>query len=340
MPSSGLTTLRRRLNELFDDSLPQDGTARFFNAALAILIVVNVASVILESVEPLREKYDAIFWSIEQIATLVFAVEYVLRVWASVELTGGRYADPVRGRLRYMRSFFAVIDLVSVLPAVLGMLGAGDLRALRLLRLLRMLKLTRHSTVFNLLWSVFREEARAIAAILFIIALTLIMSGSLMYMIENEAQPQVFSSIPAAMWWAIETLTTVGYGDIVPVTIAGRVLGGFISVIGIGTLALFSGLITVSFMDQLRLRRDRYRRVIEKRLAKGPLTRAEIQAIEHMAVSMGIAEDLAEEDVEEAIEEEAHPGARHCPHCGKELSHAALETGDGHRPPAGRGRPR
>jgi len=164
------------------------------------------------------------------------------------------------------------------------------------------------------------EEARAIAAILFIIALTLITSGSLMYMIENEAQPESFSSIPAAMWWSIETLTTVGYGDMVPVTIAGRILGGFISVIGIGTLALFSGLITVSFMDQLRLRREQYRRMVEARLAKGPLSRAEILAIEHMAISMGIAKDLAEEQVEEAIEEETHPGTRHCPRCGHDLA--------------------
>lgn len=320
MLSSRLPMLRRRLNELFDDNLRQSAAAHVFNAGLAALIIVNVASVILESVEALREDFNGIFWWIEQIATVVFAIEYVLRVWASVELTGRQYRDPIWGRLRYMRSFFALVDLVSVLPAVLGILGAGDLRSLRLLRLLRMLKLTRHSTVFSLLWSVFREEARAIAAILFIIALTLTMSGSLMYMIESEAQPQAFSSIPAAMWWAVETLTTVGYGDIVPVTVPGKVLGGFISVIGVGTLALFSGLITVSFMDQLRLRRERYRRIIEARMAKGPLSRAEIQAIERMAISMGVPEDLIEHDVEEAIEDEEHLSSIRCPRCGYDLT--------------------
>lgn len=328
MLSSRLLTLRRRLNELFDDSLPRGPAVRLFNAGLAALIIVNVASVILESVEGLRDGFDRVFWWIEQIATIVFAVEYVLRVWASVELRGGQYRDPIWGRLRYMRSFFALVDLVAVLPALLGILGAGDLRSLRLLRLLRMLKLTRHSTVFSLLWSVFHEEARAIVAILFIIALTLIMSGSLMYMIENEAQPQIFSSIPAAMWWAIETLTTVGYGDVVPVTVPGKILGGLVSVIGVGTLALFSGLITVSFMDQLRLRRERYRRLIEARMAKGPLTPAEIQAIERMAISMGVPEELVEHDVEEAIEGEAGPGAHRCPRCGYDL---------GADPPAGRG---
>jgi voltage-gated potassium channel len=119
-----------------------------------------------------------------------------------------------------------------------------------------MLKLTRHSTVFGLLWDVLREEAESIAALLFIICLTLTISGALMYMIEADDQPGVFYSIPAAMWWAIETLTTVGYGDMVPVTISGKILGGIISIVGIGALALFSGLITVSFLNQLWLRRE------------------------------------------------------------------------------------
>jgi voltage-gated potassium channel len=155
-----------------------------------------------------------------------------------------------------MRGFFPLIDLVAVLPAVIGVLGAGDFRVLRLLRLLRMLKLTRHSTVFGLLWAVLVEEAQAIAALIFVICLTLTVSGALMYMIEGAAQPTVFTSIPAAMWWAIETITTVGYGDIVPVTLAERILAGVISVIGIGTLALFSGLITAGYLNQLRLRRE------------------------------------------------------------------------------------
>src|SRR5262249_10151040 len=155
-----------------------------------------------------------------------------------------RYHDhPLWGRLRYMRSFFALVDLVAVLPAVLGFFGAADFRVLRLLRLLRMLKLVRHSTTFGLLFAVLREEARSVPAWLFVLLLTVTLSGSLMYMLEGEEQPAVFTSIPVAMWWAIETLTTVGYGDIVPVTVIGRVIGGMVSIVGIGTLALFSGLI-------------------------------------------------------------------------------------------------
>jgi voltage-gated potassium channel len=248
--------LRKRLVALFDDDAQQNRTTQYFNGALALLIVVNVGAVILESVEPIRAGHPVIFFAIEHIATAIFAVEYGLRVWTAVDLHSGRFRDPFWGRLRYVRSFFAIIDLVSIMPAVLGLLGAGDLRVLRLLRFLRMLKLTRHSRIFALIWAVLRQEARAIGALVFILCLTVTISGALMYMIEGDEQPAIFSSIPAAMWWAIETLTTVGYGDMVPATALGRILGGLVAIIGIGTLALFSGLITVGFLDQLRSRRE------------------------------------------------------------------------------------
>ena len=256
LPRGSPISLRRRLARLFDDDARRDPATQLFNLLLAVLIVANVAAVILETVEPIRLRYEAVFSVAEHIATAIFAVEYVLRVWTAPDLHKPRFAHPLWGRLRYMRGFFAVIDLVAVLPAVLGIFGAGDLRVLRLLRLLRMLKLTRHSSVFGLLWAVFREEAHSIAALVFILCLTLTVSGTLAYMVEGDEQPAVFNSIPAAMWWAIETLTTVGYGDMVPATVAGKLLGGLVSIVGIGTLALFSGVITVGFLEQLKVRRE------------------------------------------------------------------------------------
>lgn len=327
MPESRLVALRRRLNPLFDDAAPQNTASRLFNAALALLIVVNVAAVILESVEPIRAAHPAAFWWIEQVATAVFAVEYGLRVWTAVDLRSGRFVHPLWGRLRYMRSFFALIDLVAVLPAVLGVFGADDFRVLRLLRLLRMLKLTRHSTIFSLLWAVFREEARSITAVLFILGLTLLMSASIMYMIENEAQPAVFSSIPAAMWWAVETLTTVGYGDMVPVTPAGKIVGGLISIIGIGTLALFSGLITVSFMDRLR-RREQFKHVVEDQLTTGPLSKADVRAMERVGNRLGLVASETADAVEQVIAEAE--ALETCPHCGHHLTGHHL----GHKKPA------
>ncbi len=248
--------LRRRVATLFDDNARQNRTTRYFNAALASLIIISVGAVILESVEPIRARHPRLFIDIERVATTIFIIEYVLRVWTAVDLHKGPVPHPVWDRLRYVTSFFGLIDLISILPAALGWLGAGDFRVLRLVRLLRMLKLTRHSTVFAMIWNVLREEAHAIGALVFILILTVTISGALMYMIEGEQQSTLFTSIPVCMWWAIETLTTVGYGDMIPATAAGRILGGVVIIVGIVTLALFSGLITVSFIDQL-LRRER-----------------------------------------------------------------------------------
>jgi voltage-gated potassium channel len=286
-----MLALRRRLATIFEDEEPRSPATRVFNVMLAALIVTNVAGIVLESVEPIRHQFYRELEAFERAATAIFAVEYVLRVWASADFRATRYRDPVWGRLRYMRSFFALVDLVAVLPAIIGVLGAADFRVLRLIRLLRMLKLIRHSTTFGLLWSVLRDEARSIAALLFILLLTVTISGSLMFLIEGEEQPTVFSSIPAAMWWSIETLTTVGYGDMVPVTVTGRLLGGVVSIIGIGTLALFSGLITIGFLDQLKLHRER-----------SPSTLPAAATVKPSATGVGVPKTI--------------PSPRVCPHCG------------------------
>jgi voltage-gated potassium channel len=186
---------------------------------------------------------------------------------------------------------------------VLGAFDAADFRVLRLLRLLRMLKLVRHSTTFGLLFAVLREESRAISALLFVLLLTVTISGSLMYMLENDTQPEVFTSIPVAMWWAIETLTTVGYGDIVPATVLGRIIGGCVSIIGIGTLALFSGLITVGFLDQLKLHREQHPKTVvvtEKTITVRETFRNTVVTAEPQMASL----------------------PARCPHCGSALSHA------------------
>ena len=313
-----MPTVRQRINALFDHNLPSNLPARLVSGFVGLLIVVNVLSVVLESVESLRDRHLETFWWIEQISTGVFAVEYLLRVWSAPDRVSGQFRSPVRGRLRYVTQPFALVDLIAVLPAVLGVLGADDLRVLRLLRLLRMLKLTRHSTAFTMVWQVFREEAQSIGAVLFMLVIMLIMSGSIMYMLENDAQPDVFTSIPAAIWWALVTLTTVGYGDMVPVTVAGKIFGGFVAIIGICTLALFSGLLTVSFMDQLRLRREQYRSIIRAGVAAGQLQPRDAEALERIGTEMGVSRQDAEAIVDQALAA-SHP----CPHCGQPMPQAA-----------------
>ena len=329
MARIGGVRLRRQLATIFEDEEPRGAVTRAVNVALALLIIVNVACVILELVEWIRRPYGAAFDVFEAAATAIFAVEYVLRVWAAVDFRGADYHDPVWGRLRYMRSFFAIVDLVSILPAILGVLGATDFRVLRLLRLLRMLKLVRHSTTFGLLFAVLREEGRSVAALLFVLLLTVTISGSLMYMIENEGQPDVFTSIPVAMWWAIETLTTVGYGDIVPTTAAGRVIGGCVSIIGIGTLALFSGLITVGFLDQLKMYRDQHPRV-RSAVAETTVTISRTYRDGGGATSEVAAAAFRRGDG--MLSARGLPDI--CPHCGSALVYAAIGE-DGRDEPLG-----
>ena len=312
-----MLTIRQRVNALFDHDLPSNLPARTISVFVGLLIVVNVFSVVLESVESLRERHFETFWWIEQISTAVFAVEYLLRVWSAPDRMSGKFQAPLAGRLRYAAQPFALVDLIAILPAVLGMLGADDLRVLRLLRLLRMLKLTRHSTAFSMVWQVFREEAQSIGAVLFMLVITLIMSGSIMYMLESEAQPDVFTSIPAAIWWALVTLTTVGYGDMVPVTVAGKVFGGFVAIVGVCTLALFSGLLTVSFMDQLRLRREQYRSLVRAGVAGGQMHQSDAEALEQLGTDMGVSRRDAEAIVDQAL------ASGSCPHCGQPMPHQA-----------------
>jgi voltage-gated potassium channel len=312
-----MPTIRHRVNALFDHDLPSNLPARLTRIFVGLLIVVNVFSVVLESVESLRERHFETFWWIEQVSTAVFTVEYLLRVWSAPDRVSGKYRTPFAGRLRYASQPFALVDLIAILPAILGMLGADDLRVLRLLRLLRMLKLTRHSTAFTMVWNVFREEAQSIGAVLFILVITLIMSGSIMYMLENEAQPEVFASIPAAIWWALVTLTTVGYGDMVPATVAGKVFGGFVAIVGVCTLALFSGLLTVSFMDQLRQRREQYRSLLRAGVAGGKMHQQDAEAMEQLGAELGVPRRDAEAIVDQAL------AGNLCPHCGQSMPHEA-----------------
>jgi voltage-gated potassium channel len=304
MQEASINAWRHKLAVIFEDEEPRSVVTRAFNLALALLIILNVSCVVLESVESIGRHFAPAFDLFERAATAFFAIEYVLRVWTSVDFHNLKYRDPLWGRLRYMRSFFAVVDLVAVLPAVLGFFGAADFRVLRLLRLLRMLKLVRHSTTFGLLFGVLREEARSVSALLFVLLLTVTISGSLMYMLESEEQPAVFTSIPAAMWWAIETLTTVGYGDMVPITAMGRIIGGIVSIVGIGTLALFSGLITVGFLDQLKAYREQHPKVA-------------------VAVSRTTVTVIAQGNGELAVDGMGH---LQCPHCGGLLQHASRRS--------------
>jgi voltage-gated potassium channel len=214
-------------------------------------------------------------------------------------------------------------------PAYIGLFGGIDVRTLRVLRLLRLLKLARYSRSMFLLWDVICEEARAIGAAVFVLGVMLVLSSSLAYLFEHPVQPEAFSSIPQAMWWAIVTMTTVGYGDITPVTIAGKVIAAIVSVVGIGMVALPAGLIAAGFVNRL------HGVPAHAQPAPEPKPEPELKAgyLEHIMTKL--EEGLRELSSAEDIAGDAPPDTARCPHCGAPLPDRAAPSTDPDTPPHG-----
>ena len=226
--------------------------SRYFDIFIVSLIVINVFAVILETMESFYSQHRIIFENLELFSVIVFSIEYILRLWACTLIE--KYKHPVWGRLRYMFSIEAIIDLLAILPFYLPIFVTMDtrfLRVLRLFRLLRVFKLGRYSVAFQSIINVVKSRKEELLTTLTFLLVILVLSSSMMYYIENEAQPEAFTSIPATMWWAIATLTTVGYGDIYPITPLGKILGAFIAVIGVGVFALPAGVIATGFESEI-----------------------------------------------------------------------------------------
>ncbi|HMB49575.1 MAG TPA: ion transporter [Natronoarchaeum rubrum] len=248
--------VRRRVYDVLNARHAHDRLSIAVNGLIAGLILLNVVGVVLFTVDDLAARYGAYFRAADAFFVAVFSVEYLLRVWSCT--ADDRFSSPVRGRLRFALTPYALIDLVAILPFFLpvtvGVQGAP--RLLRVARLFRMLKLVRYSRSLRLLGTVVRRERDVFVVVGAGMAALLVAASSAMYFAERGAQPEAFSSIPAAMWWGVITLTTVGYGDVYPVTPLGRVLGGFISVLGVAVFALPTAILVEGFREVLGRRGD------------------------------------------------------------------------------------
>ena len=256
-----METARGTVFRLLDPTRRETLGERAVKAGLVALILLNVAAVILETVRSLGDRFGEAFARFEAFSVVVFTVEYALRVWTCT--LDPRYRGPLAGRLRYVASPMALIDLAAIVPAFLPREVFVDLRyarAVRLVRMFRALKTARYSRSVQTFTNVFRERQSDLGLIAWLLLLMLILSSSSIYYAEHEAQPQTFSSIPASMWWSIVTLTTVGYGDVYPVTPAGRVLGALIALLGIGFFALPAGILASAFAEEMRRARTARRR--------------------------------------------------------------------------------
>ena len=211
--------MRTRIYQIIEMTDPDDLTSRAFSIFIISLISINVTCIVLESIPSLDAKYRLMFFWVEILSTVIFAIEYALRLWTSVESTSDTndQESATRKRLRYASTPLAIVDLLAFLPSLLQVLFPGlDLRFLRLLRLLRVFKLTRYFSSFELLLTVLHEERKSLTGIFFIMMVMLTLAASALYLVERDIQPDSFGSIPQAMWWAVAALTTVGYGDVLP----------------------------------------------------------------------------------------------------------------------------
>lgn len=219
-----------------------------FDYAIMALIVANVVAVIMETVDPLFVSYQRAFYGFEIVSVAIFTVEYAGRIWVAPEHP--KYAHPVWGRLRFATSPYMVIDLLAIIPFYVAFLvDLRFLRAIRLLRFLRLLKLTRYSESLQLFFTAVRLKREQFVITSVVGVILLLTASSLMYFVERSAQPEAFASIPAAMWWGVITLTTVGYGDVTPVTPLGKAIGALVAVIGIGLFALPASILASGFIE-------------------------------------------------------------------------------------------
>lgn len=250
---AGLSRLQRRVHVLLDGG-SSDLLARVIDGALIALVVTSVVAMVLETEPELAAGYGHIFIGVEMVALAIFSVEYALRLWAAPMHT--RYSDmtPARARLAYAVSAPALVDLAAIAPVYAALFGPVDLGALLILRLARFFKLGRYSPGMRSLGAALTAERRALFASGVILLGTVVISAAAMHLAEHDAQPDRFGSIPQSMWWAIVTLTTVGYGDVVPATLLGKIIASFTMIAGLMMLALPVGIVATAFAEEIHRR--------------------------------------------------------------------------------------
>jgi voltage-gated potassium channel len=246
---------RLRCYEVLDVGSMHDPASVFVHRSLIVIVLISVLATILESVPDLAQRFDLIFLVVELVILGIFTVEYVLRIWAIVEHPPLNHLPGWRARLTYAASPAVLIDLISILPLLLVFYGSNDFQVLLLLRLVRFFKLARYSPGMRSLLEAIHSERRALLACLIILVGVMVLAAALMHFVEGKAQPDKFGTIPLAMYWAIITLTTVGYGDFAPVTGLGRFVAGMVAVGGLVMLSLPIGIIATSFAEVIH-RRD------------------------------------------------------------------------------------
>jgi voltage-gated potassium channel len=255
MSRDRIKELRRGVYRALEEGPVGERVGRVVDRMLIALIAINLAAVALESVPALEAKYRVAFDAVEYVSLLVFTIEYGLRLWAAIEHGPHRHLNATRARLKYALSPAGIVDLVAVLPFWLAPVLSVDFRFVLVFRVVRLFKIARYSPAVRSLLDVLYNERRALFGCLVIGLGAALVAASLMHLAEGKVQPEKFGTIPEAMWWAVVTLGTIGYGDVVPVTAVGKVIATFTIFLGLIMIALPVGIISTAFAEHIH-RRD------------------------------------------------------------------------------------
>ena len=298
---------RERLYRALETHEPTDQLSSTISFIVIGLIGINLIAIILESIPRYEAAYSQIFNIIETVSCLIFALEYIARVWVCVEAKStSQLAQTIEmptshfaKRLRHITRPMAIVDLLAFLPSILTLLFPGlDLRFLRILRLFRVFKLTRYFSSIEVLLNVLYDERKSLMGTFLIMLIVLTLAASALYIVEHEQQPEAFGSIPQAMWWAVAALTTVGYGDAIPMTALGKILGSVVTIIGIGMVALPSGILAASFSEHLRYQRESLQNHIDLAFKDGILTKDEANGIIDIGTDLGLSQEVVDQLVQ------------------------------------------
>lgn len=296
---------RRRLFQILELQSQRDKKAALaFSWFLTWMVLSNVLAVMLESVPSIEQQYGTGLAFFELFSVAFFSVEYVLRIWTAAERHPQKHASEQRRRWAYVLSFHGLVDLLAILPFFLQVLWPGlDLRFLRVIRIMRILKLSHYSTALeDLLASIYAERDAFISA-LYLLALSILITSCLMYFAEHALQPDKLGTIPDAMWWSIVTITTVGYGDVTPISAWGKVIGAFTALSGVFTVALLTGIVASAFAARVRTHELEFTTEVQELLKDGQVDAKERRTIEHLRREFSITEEHARAIIRQILEE-------------------------------------
>lgn len=248
--------LKRKVYEIIEYTGKPFSINWIYDVLLILMVLLNAFAIIIESIDEVYALYYKNLLEFEIFSVIFFAADYFLRLWSITE--NSRFQHPIYGRLKYLVTPMAIIDLFAFFPYFLAMYirDFEYVKFFAILRFFRFLKVARYIKAVKIFGNVLKNKRHELSFSFVFVLFVLLLVSTLMYYVEREAQPDDFKSIPHAMWWAIATLTTVGYGDVVPVTPLGKTLGGVIAILGIGLVAIPSGIMAAGFTEEIRKERE------------------------------------------------------------------------------------